>query len=101
MSSHSTTKLQFNMIFQNQMRSKIRPTSKHVSYSIVCVWYRPSCCSNNTQHRGSPFGATKYLCTILASALAACRRVCVLCTPDLTSHHNTAAPRQDECQQES
>ena len=27
--------------------------------------------------------------------------VCVSCTPDLTSRHNTAAPQQDECQQEN
>ena len=38
MSSHCTTKLLFNTIFQNQMRSKIRTASiKHVSYSIVQV----------------------------------------------------------------
>ena len=43
MPSHSATKLRFNPIFRNQMRSKICPAPiKHVSYSIICVLYRTS-----------------------------------------------------------
>ena len=65
MSSHCTTKLRFNTIFQKQLWSKIRPISiKNESYSIVRV-----------QHRTSML-LEKYLHTSLASALAASRRVC-------------------------
>ena len=54
-------------------------------------------CSNNRQHRALRLVLEKYLCTSLVSPHA---DVCVSCTPDLISRHNTAAARQDECQQE-
>ena len=78
MSSHCTTKLGFNTIFQNQMRSKICPASiKHVSYSIVRVWYRTSTLQwEQAASRALPLVLEKYLHTSLALALAASRRVC-------------------------
>ena len=78
MSSHCTTKLQFNTIFQNQMQSKIHPASiKHVSYSIVCVRYRTSMLQwEQAASRALPLVLEKYLHTSLASALAASRHVC-------------------------
>ena len=60
------------------MRSKTCPASiKHVSYSIVRVWYRTSVfqCQQAASH-SLPLVLEKYLCTSLASALAASRRVC-------------------------
>ena len=78
MFSYSMTKLRFNTIFQNQMRSKIHPASiKHVSYSIVCVRYRTSTFQcQQAASRALPLVLEKYLLTSLASALAASRRVC-------------------------
>ena len=78
MSSHCMTKLRFNTIFQNQTRSKICPASiKHVSYSIVCVWYRASTLQwEQAASRALPLVLEKYSHTGLASALAASRRVC-------------------------
>ena len=79
MSSHTTTKLWFNTIFQNRMRSKIWPASiKHVSYSIVVYGTELVRCSNNRQHPALCLVLEKYLCTSLASALAACRQLCVV-----------------------
>ena len=74
------------------MQSKIRPASiKHVSYSIiVCVWYRTSTLQwEQAASHALRLVLEKYLCTSFASALAASRRV--LCTPDLTPKHSTAA----------
>ena len=91
MSSHSTTELRFNTNFQNQMRSKIRPTSmKHVSYTIVHVRYRASTLRANSSIARSLFRARKvFMYYSLTSALAASRRV--LCTPDLIPQHSTTA----------
>ena len=92
MSSHNTTKLWLNTIFQNQMRSKICPASiKHVSYSIVHVWYRTS--TFQCQQAASctlPLVLEKYLHISLASAPTASRRVgCapLISLPSTAPHH--------------
>ena len=87
MSFHCTTKLWFNTILQNQMRSKIPFTSiKHVSYSIVHVRYRTSTLQwYQASLRALPLVLEKYLCTSLASALAESRRVCCVLLISLPS----------------
>ena len=91
MSSHSMTKLRFNMIFQNQMQSKIGLAYiKHVSYSIVHVLYRTSTFQcEQAASCALPLVLEKYLRT--SHINTGSKQMCVLCTPDLTPQHSTAA----------